>query len=458
VFSVFVAREVSAATYYVATTGADSNDGSSTAPWATFSKAMAVLRAGDTLMIKDGTYYQTLTITKSGISASLSLTVRAENDGQAIVDGQGSRGTLVISGKSFINVEGIVFANSDADVIRVSGGASYINLRRLSAYNAGVGNYHLFLIWNSHHVLVEDCVASQGAGANKAGRYCFLSHAGAHDNIFRRNYCKYFNHTGGGGPCAAFANYGGGYDLWENNIGDVSAMPSGCSSCCQYGVYGPGAYNDTSHNTWKGNVLIGGPHVGQAVLFGPADASTSDWSFTDNVFYGFNSGISQDSSANCRYDNNTLVTSQGGDAMLNVYGGGSTGTATNNSFFTGSTALTVQSGDSLTHKYNKFYNVTRLYSGTTAGTGEGTINPSYNTSVYGAGAYLTIPSALQKQGEGGVDVGAEVLYRYQNGALTNTPLWPWPMEDRILKELGVSVTWEAKGGLWKTMDGVYGSK
>jgi len=29
------------------------------------------------------------------------------------------------------------------------------------------------------------------------------------------------------------------------------------------------------------------------------------------------------------------------------------------------------------------------------------------------------------------------------------------MEDRIKNEAGVSVTWEANGGLWKTLDSVY---
>jgi hypothetical protein len=52
-------------------------------------------------------------------------------------------------------------------------------------------------------------------------------------------------------------------------------------------------------------------------------------------------------------------------------------------------------------------------------------------------------------------MGAQVLYRYEGGALTEVPLWPWPMEQRILAEANQSVTWEAQGGLWKTLDGVY---
>jgi hypothetical protein len=66
------------------------------------------------------------------------------------------------------------------------------------------------------------------------------------------------------------------------------------------------------------------------------------------------------------------------------------------------------------------------------------------------------PSALHRLGTNGGDIGAEVLFQYKDGALTNKPLWPWPMEDRIMNELGVSVTYASKGGLWKTLDDVYG--
>lgn len=36
--------------------------------------------------------------------------------------------------------------------------------------------------------------------------------------------------------------------------------------------------------------------------------------------------------------------------------------------------------------------------------------------------------------------GARLTHRYVDGVLTEGPLWPWPMEDRIQAELGYSVT------------------
>ncbi len=110
----------------------------------------------------------------------------------------------------------------------------------------------------------------------------------------------------------------------------------------------------------------------------------------------------------------------------------------------------------LTNDYNNVYNFATDYAGdASAGANEFVTNPNFDKATYGKGAYLKMPAAMQGKGESNADVGAEVLYRYEDGALTSTPLWPWPMEDRIFAETGISVTWEANGGLWKTLDGVY---
>ena len=44
------------ATYYVATTGNDSWPGSEAEPWATLQKAVDTIAAGDTAIVKPGTY------------------------------------------------------------------------------------------------------------------------------------------------------------------------------------------------------------------------------------------------------------------------------------------------------------------------------------------------------------------------------------------------------------------
>ena len=54
---------VSAATYYVSTTGSDSNSGSSTSPWRTLWHAVRSINSGDTIRMLPGTYRPTETPT-----------------------------------------------------------------------------------------------------------------------------------------------------------------------------------------------------------------------------------------------------------------------------------------------------------------------------------------------------------------------------------------------------------
>ena len=54
--SLALGGSASAATYYVATTGSDSNNGSSTTPWATLQHAVETVSAGDTILVRAGTY------------------------------------------------------------------------------------------------------------------------------------------------------------------------------------------------------------------------------------------------------------------------------------------------------------------------------------------------------------------------------------------------------------------
>lgn len=55
-----------AATYYVAKNGSDNNPGSKAKPWLTIQKAADIMVAGDTVYIKQGTYYERVTPQNSG--------------------------------------------------------------------------------------------------------------------------------------------------------------------------------------------------------------------------------------------------------------------------------------------------------------------------------------------------------------------------------------------------------
>src|SRR4051812_508653 len=68
-----------AATYYVAPTGSDSAAGSSTAPWKTLQKSADTARAGDTVIVRTGSYNAGMNFYgKSGGTASAPIQFLAD--------------------------------------------------------------------------------------------------------------------------------------------------------------------------------------------------------------------------------------------------------------------------------------------------------------------------------------------------------------------------------------------
>src|SRR5438105_2626443 len=66
----FCATNLPATTYYVATTGSDSNSGGTSSPFATIGHAASIAVAGDTVIVEDGTYVEAVTVNHSGTSSS----------------------------------------------------------------------------------------------------------------------------------------------------------------------------------------------------------------------------------------------------------------------------------------------------------------------------------------------------------------------------------------------------
>jgi hypothetical protein len=64
--SILGAHLVNAATYYVAITGSNANAGTEASPFRTLNKGVRVLKLGDTLYIKSGTYAEALRDTIPG--------------------------------------------------------------------------------------------------------------------------------------------------------------------------------------------------------------------------------------------------------------------------------------------------------------------------------------------------------------------------------------------------------
>ncbi|GBD98091.1 hypothetical protein BMS3Abin07_00099 [bacterium BMS3Abin07] len=475
-FLLFTSGVAVAATYYVATNGNDGKAGTSSYPWATFAHAMSVLQPGDTLYIKDGTYYQSLAVTVSGTTGN-PITIKALNDGGVTIDGQNVRIPCKITGVdaanyiSYINLEGMICKNSSTNAVHINY-TDHINIKRVSAYSTeSTATDVLFSITHSDYIFLEDCVAFG------PGKKMFTMYETTYVTA-RRLWGMWQSYTSTGD---VFNLYGASHTIMENCIATRSNTATGYSKGIMITNNPWNGDYYASYNLLYGNIVYNITGNGWGMADYSAQPITVDNTFDNNVIIGDISGdkpygFLQKGDKSLTLNHMTIVNAANNaflsaeDAAYTKNPGFGIGTTLKNSsiFSILSTGTGFHVNNDIhflyfTNTYNNLYGMASNYGGlASAGTGEIYVNPSYDIATYGNGAYLMVPSALKGKGESGSDIGAEILYRYVDGVLTSTHLWPWPMEARICKETGYSVTYEngysgcAKGGgLWKTLNGVY---
>lgn len=134
-------------TYYVSTTGSDSNSGSLSAPFKTFAKAISILQAGDTLRVEAGVYTEPLTLSKSG-TASASISVIGD---RAILNMQGTNPNGVNVSGSYVYVSGLEVIGATDFGILVTG--KYVTIENNIVHDDvtrnGVGTCGLSTSWGS---------------------------------------------------------------------------------------------------------------------------------------------------------------------------------------------------------------------------------------------------------------------------------------------------------------------
>jgi hypothetical protein len=119
-------------TFYVSTSGSDSNPGTPTAPWRTIQKALNVLQPGQQALVRGGTYTQDLVMSRAG-TASAPITVAAYPGETVVLHAASTSGDtypIQITG-SYFRLHGFVIENavgtSSADVY-FWGSANHIEL------------------------------------------------------------------------------------------------------------------------------------------------------------------------------------------------------------------------------------------------------------------------------------------------------------------------------------------
>lgn len=459
----------SGAIYYLATTGSDANNGSAAAPWATFTHAFGVMHGGDNLIVKNGTYAQSLTGMPSGTAGNFT-TVKAESDFGVTLDVSGLPDTFIyginVLSKSYVLVQGFRVVGSQAAInngpIEVEYSDHIILERCAATYGRVTNNAASINVGDSSYCLVEECYAYGGC------RYQFLVYHSDHC-IVRRCVARvdYWNDAL---QCACFTNYDSSQTAWQNNI----ALDSDTANCAQgNGIYGawwfenkpdysvPAYHYDTStlldgnivvnvrpavygaglndkvsgNHTVKNMVILNSPS-GFNVMLPPNPQIPGIFVASNWTVYGLTGPV---------YDPGNGVAA--GGTGLGVMDAPITASVQNSVFFKNSRYGVA---DYLTTDYNVFFqnlSPTGAHYGVTAPTlgahDQTTLNPATNGLLYPV--RVEAGSALRTAGLGGAPAGADVTFQVGTrgtlygdpgwATLTTTSLWPFPNEDVIKADM-----------------------
>jgi hypothetical protein len=425
-------------TYYISPDGDDNLSGLTEGEgWATFNRAWQDIYPGDTLILLDGIYYQSLNPNKRNGEPGKPITIKANNDGKVIIDGQNQRTPVKIGdtwpgpiGDHFI-LEGIVARNSNHSVINIWGSNNI--LRRISAYDANTdtNSFGIEVAYRAHNNLIEDCIV---AGS---GRKMILIYGGTYNTI-RRCFTDWREwdgrEDGATWPWGENINiYNASFNIVENSIG-----------------YGPVPYRSISiiancpHCVAIENMVLGSIAINAAMN---DDGTPIDWGDTRPQPTEFTKMRDFENWPGQRSGFQLFGTGDLSDNLFqDIFAYGNAGLG-----------LTFLQGDNQNNNNIRVNRATIINNGLDNPIGPwraqyggidtdallveldkfDKIEDSYIEKIFID--WPSYPSGERNttsmNGE-----GARLTHRYVDGVLTDIPLWPWPMEERIQNELGISVT------------------
>ncbi len=134
--------------FYVSTSGNDSNPGTQAAPWRTVQHAADTVRAGSTVNVRGGVYEELVTIKTSGNATDGYITFRSYPGETAVLDAEhlvpnGRTAILTIHDKSYVRIEGFEIRNYRTAEHR---------LTPLGISVMGAGSHIELLKNNVHHI------------------------------------------------------------------------------------------------------------------------------------------------------------------------------------------------------------------------------------------------------------------------------------------------------------------
>ena len=441
--------------FYVGPEGDDLNPGTREKPWKTLAYATTALFPGQTLLLLDGDYRLETTGLLSVDCGGppnhgrpdAPITVRAEHERGAVLHGDGAAVPLELWGCSNWVIEGLLLMNEhNADVAKgtdVGTVASLysvrdLTLRRMLFMRPNHDRHtHILRIIEGVRVLVEECEA-----------YDFYHNAfeavRSYAVTFRRNYLHSRNAVSQGNTVSVDDPTRGEVAIQveessscvlENNVAEVvgtgfsvvgRSIGSSYTDPPPYPVSGARLYGNLVRDSLGSGFRI----ETRCDEASPCDAMpariVTDTLLVNGVALQTPTGVSVNTAPGTRVDNMTLVDVKNGVVLTR--GPGNSGLS-----FSASAARSVVRGFSgvafwatdaqdwsfdhcsaqapATEAVDFSPNDSRVQLPVTAGNDDACV------------AYLGSDSLLRGAAGADGDVGANVLYRYQDGTLTHQPLW-----------------------------------
>jgi hypothetical protein len=370
-----------------------------------------VAKPGMTLCLSDGTYRGDSMITPPrGVAgrADAPITIQALHDGKVLVDGQGSRSPVVLMENDWFVVDGINACCSNENVVMIER-SSHDVIRRVTGWDAGPGNFMVFAIHYGERNLLEDV-----AGWGRA-RKIFSSSQKGNLTTIRRAWGRWEG-SEVIGPKMTYELAYNSYGLTlENCIGTWSGEKM--SKSYVLGGYdgkpwigrGGGRYDDYAVNQAHAIFALVGEKNARARLLGSLAYVTAKDTFkADQLVLVTRSDTSVELTDTVAY------IAPGAYPKVRTFSlYGLTGSM-ERSGTTGLVAHDLTSLGGAGAQVGSDWDSRNLLEGASHG-------------VYGAGESVFHTTH-----------GANLCHRWVDGAETNLPLWPWPMNQRISEALVLS--------------------
>jgi hypothetical protein len=366
-------------------------------------KFWAVARPGKTLCLLDGVYTGSSSMINppSGLNgtASEKITIKALNDGQVRINGGHAGIPIRLSNNDHFIIEGVNAHRGQQNVVYVTTGSDNNLLRRIVAWDSDTNtNSCVFGSNNATNITFED-VAGFGTGRRIM---CAYRSTGI---TYRRAWALWSEVALTNGPQTPYqCCYHSTRDLFENVIGTTDWTGAGSSNfnggAIGFSVGGEGAnhrllgsifYTLSSQNVSNQNSLV-------YTDWGATDPH-GPWTIKDVVAY-----------------------TEQAKRPFNIFA-----------------ACT-----------NCFINNTTEIGGNNSNIGSAWTQT--NRKDYSTISAMNSDNAKPFQATAGN--GARVCFRYQNGTLTSTPLWPWPMNQRIIDAMRAAS--KTPVDVTRTMEAIFG--